>query len=136
MARAPRKLRRADDDGAWKRVLGELLPELHEAIDWTRTPVSLEQELRPILRQMALKQRVAGLVTQVWLRSGEATWLLIHAEVQGAGEPDFAERMYTCAALLHVNYRVRSGRRAPSGQTPTASQGIVGVALLTDSWMP
>ena len=42
MARAPRTRRRADDDGAWKRLLGELLqecvafalPELHDAIDW------------------------------------------------------------------------------------------------------
>ena len=86
MPRSARVLRRADDGGAWKRVLRELLrefvafalPALHEAIDWSRAPVALEQELRPVLRQVALRQRVADLVTQVWLRSGETTWLLIH----------------------------------------------------------
>lgn len=147
MARADR-LRRADHDGAWKRVLGELLreciaftlPDLHDAIDWSRKPVSLEQELRPILRQAALKQRVADLVTQVWLRSGEATWLLIHAEVQGKEEPDFAERMYTYAALLHLNYRGRANRRPVRGKAPLdPPQGFVGIALLTDadpSWHP
>jgi hypothetical protein len=148
MARAPRLRRRADDDGAWKRLLGELLrecvafalPELHEAIDWGRAPVSLEQELRPRLRQAALGRRVADLVVQVWLKGGETTWLLIHAEVQGDSENDFAERMYLYAALLHMHYRARPTRRsARATPPPELPQGIVGIALLTDAdptWQP
>lgn len=148
MPRAPRLRRRADDDGAWKRLLGELLqecvafalPELHDAIDWGRTPVSLEQELRPRLRQAALGRRVADLVVQVWLRDGGATWLLIHAEVQGDSETDFAERMYLYAALLHMHYRTRPTRRAvQEAPPPELPQGIVGIALLTDAdptWQP
>ncbi|MFN8511514.1 MAG: hypothetical protein U0841_02755 [Chloroflexia bacterium] len=148
MPRAPRLRRRADDDGAWKRLLGELLqecvafalPELHEAIDWGRTPVSLEQELRPRLRQATLGRRVADLVVQVWLRDGGSTWLLIHAEVQGDSETDFAERMYLYAALLHMHYRTRPTRRAAQSESPPElPQGIVGIALLTDAdptWQP
>jgi hypothetical protein len=148
MARAPRLRRRADDDRAWKRLLGELLrecvafalPELHEAIDWERAPVSLEQELRPRLRQTSLGRRVADLVVQVWLKDGGTTWLLIHAEVQGDSEADFAERMYLYAALLHMHYRTRPTRRsARATPTPDLPQGIVGIALLTDAepdWQP
>ena len=69
VARQGRVRRRADDDGAWKRVLGELLrefvafalPGLHLEVDWSRAPVFLEQELRPILRQAALGRRVGDL---------------------------------------------------------------------------
>jgi hypothetical protein len=147
MARAPR-LRRRADDGAWKRLLGEMLrecvafalPELHEAIDWGRAPVSLEQELRPRLRQASLGRRVADLVVQVWLKGGETTWLVIHAEVQGDSETDFAERMYLYAALLHMHYRTRPARRtARAAPPPDLPQGIVGIALLTDAepdWQP
>ena len=49
-------------------------------------------------------------MAQVWLTTGEAQWLLIHVEVQDRHEDDFAERMYTYAALLHLHYRVRPGR--------------------------
>jgi len=77
--RQPR--RRIDADGAWKRVLSELLaefvafalPELYTEVDWGREPVFLEQELRSVLRQAAAGRRVADLVVQLWLRDGRAT---------------------------------------------------------------
>ncbi|MFN8515466.1 MAG: hypothetical protein U0841_23345 [Chloroflexia bacterium] len=142
--------RRVDADGAWKRVLSEMLaefvafalPGLHAAIDWAREPVFLEQELRPVLRQAALGRRVVDLIVQVWLQNGETTWLLVHVEVQGHVEDDFAERMFTYAALLHLRYRARRARRsrrqaAASDISPPS--GLVGLALLTDAnatWRP
>ncbi len=148
VARQDRVRRRADDDGAWKRVLGELLrefvafalPELHLAVDWDRAPVFLEQELRPILRQAALGRRVGDLVAQLWLANGATQWLLIHVEVQDRHEADFAERMYTYAALLHLHYRVRPARsRAARSATAPPPASMIGVALLTDAdadWQP
>jgi hypothetical protein len=116
------------------------LPELHAAIDWAREPVFLEQELRPVLRQAAVGRRVVDLIVQVWLQSGETTWLLVHVEVQGRVETDFAERMFTYAALLHLRFRAkgarRSRRQAIAGPPPV---GLVGLAILTDAnatWRP
>jgi Domain of unknown function (DUF4351) len=118
------------------------LPDLHAAIDWAREPVFLEQELRPVLRQATLGRRVVDLIVQVWLQNGETTWLLVHAEVQGRVEIDFAERMFTYAALLHLRYRARRARRsrrqaAEADVLPPT--GLVGLALLTDAnatWHP
>lgn len=145
--------RRVDADGAWKRVLSELLaefvaftlPALHEEVDWGRAPAFLEQELRPVLRRAAAPargsgRRVADLVVQVWLRNGEATWLLIHVEVQGQAEDDFAERMFAYAALLYLRFRDRRARRRGADQDalPTPA-GLIGIAVLTDpnpAWQP
>jgi len=118
------------------------LPGLHAAIDWAREPVFLEQELRPVLRQAALGRRVVDLIVQVWLQNGETTWLLVHVEVQGHVEDDFAERMFTYAALLHLRYRARRARRSRRQATSSAiapPSGLVGLALLTDAnatWRP
>lgn len=147
MARARRRQRRVDADGAWKRVLSEMLaefvafalPDLHAAIDWGREPVFLEQELRPVLRQAAVGRRVVDLIVQVWLQNGETTWLLVHAEVQGRVESDFAERMFTYAALLHLRYRARGARRARRQVAVSPPSGLVGIAILTDAnanWRP
>lgn len=148
MARAGRALRRADDDGAWKRLLTELLaefvafalPDLHPEVDWSREPVFLEQELRPLLRQAALNRRVGDIVAQVWLKSGAVQWLLVHVEIQDRHEADFAERMYLYAAMLHMHYRTRRLRQASDllGDA-TLPSGMLGIAVLTDaddSWQP
>jgi hypothetical protein len=148
MARARGRLRRVDADGAWKRVLSEMLaefvafalPELHAAIDWSREPVFLEQELRPVLRQAAVGRRVADLVAQVWLQNGATTWLLAHVEIQGRAEADFAARMFAYAALLNLRYHApRAKRQVAANPPPAPPAGLVGVAVLTDTdagWRP
>lgn len=148
MARQSRVLRRADDDGAWKRLLGEMLaefvafalPDLYTEVDWGRAPVFLEQKLRPILRQAALDRRIGDLVAQLWLKDGATRWLLIHIEVQDRHEDDFAERMYLYAALIHMHFRLRrTRRRVPEVELPPLPSGMIGVAILTDadaSWQP
>ena len=68
MVSGRRVRRRVDADGAWKRVLSEMLaefvafalPELHAAIDWSREPVFLEQELRPVAGQTIFLKRGHG----------------------------------------------------------------------------
>jgi hypothetical protein len=148
MTRGRQGRRRVDADGAWKRILGEMLhefvafalPDLHAAIDWRREPVFLEQELRPVLRQAALARRVTDVVVQVWLLGGETTWLLVHVEVQGQTEADFAARMYTYAALLNLRFLDhRARRRKAPAERPPPPAGLVGIAVLTDTspqWRP
>jgi hypothetical protein len=107
-SRAPRRRTRAD--AAWKRVLTDLLPgclafaapELHAAVDWTVPTISLDKEFQAIARQVAVGPRVADHLVQLRLRSGSITWLVLHVEVQGQPQEDFAARMFTYYALLHL----------------------------------
>lgn len=139
------RTRRRAADGAWKRVLTDLLPEfvafaapeLHVAIDWAVTPVFHDKEFATIARQAAVGPCTADLVVQLRLRSGGTSLLVLHVEVQGQSETDFAARMFTYYALIHLRLwrqRRRSGSRN-QGEMPL----ILGIAVLTDdgpSWQP
>jgi hypothetical protein len=134
--------RRTNADGAWKRVLADLLPdclaftvpELHAAVDWAVPPLSLDKEFQAVVRQAAIGPRVADHLVQLRLRSGDTTWLVLHVEVQGQPQEDFAARMFTYYALLHL----RLWRRRPGAELDGVPL-ILGLALLTDwraTWRP
>src|SRR5207249_824348 len=62
-------------------------------------------------------------LVKVWKRDGADLWLLIHIEVQGTVEPDFADRMY------EYNRRIQDRYGHP----------VVSMAVLTDDragWRP
>ncbi len=94
-------------DSPWKDVLDRyledffalLFPKIHAGIDWSRPPVSLEQELRKIVRDAELGKRLADKLFQVWRKDGTEVEVLINVEVQGQSDPNFAKRMYV------YNYR-------------------------------
>ena len=94
-------------DSPWKDVLDRylqhffalLFPEIHTGIDWSRPPVSLEQELRKIVRDAEVGKRLADKLFQVWRKDGTEVDVLINVEVQGTGDPHFAKRMFV------YNYR-------------------------------
>jgi hypothetical protein len=136
---------RRSADGAWKRVLTDLLPEfvafaapeLHTATDWAAPPVFLDKEFATIARQAAVGPRTADLVVQLRLRSGETSLLVLHVEVQGQAESDFAARMFTYYALIHL--RLWRQRRRRGGRVQGEMPLILGIAVLTDeslSWQP
>lgn len=127
MARASRR----DADAAWKRVLQVLLPdalalvhpELHAAIDWQRPVTFLDKELQAITRQGRKGRRAVDLLASVWRRDGQEQWLLVHVDVQGSVEEDFARRMFIYHTRLFDRY----------------AQPVVSLAILTDgqaSWRP
>jgi hypothetical protein len=111
--RRRRATTRRDVDGAWKQVLRDLLPEciafvhpdLDRAIDWSRTPEFMDKELQAVARRAATGRRAVDLLAKVWLRDGQERWLLIHIEVQGQNQDDFAERMYLYHTLLFLQHR-------------------------------
>lgn len=144
MARRPRVGRRSAD-GAWKRVLTDLLPdflafavpELYDAVDWDTPAISLDKEFQSLSRQAALKQRAADLVVQLRLRAGADAWLVLHVEAQGEVQPDFSARMFTYYALVHL--RLWRQRQRGAGQQQEPMPLILGAALLTDEradWHP
>jgi hypothetical protein len=125
------KRRQADEDSPWKEVLecffepflAFFFPEAHAGIDWTKAHVFLDKELQKVVRDAALGRRIVDKLVQVHTLKGPEAWVLVHIEVQGDEEADFAKRMYI------YNYRLfdRYDRRVAS------------LAVLTDDrpeWRP
>lgn len=123
---------RTDDfDTPWKEILEEYFPEFmlfffpkaHAEIDWKRGYRFLDKELRQVAADAELGRRYADKLVEVWLKSGEKEWLLIHVEVQGKRERGFEERMFV------YNYRIFDRFR----------QTVVSLAILADEsvgWKP
>ncbi len=92
----------SDYDSPWKEVLERFLPDFvafflpqaHAAIDWARGYAFLDKELQQIAPAAALGRRLVDALVQVWRHDGDEAWVLIHIEVQGQEEPEFARRMF------------------------------------------
>lgn len=112
-------------DSSWRRIIDLLLPEfvafyfpqIHRDVDFARGFEFLDKELQKILPQDDDSgKRVVDKLVKVFLRDGSEKWLLIHIEVQGYQERDFARRVY------HCNYRI----------SDRFGEEVISVALLTD----
>ncbi len=97
-----------DYDSPWKTVLEHYFqeclefyfPDIATSIDWTKQHKFLDKELQRITKKSQIGRRYADKLVQVCLKSGEDVWVLVHVEVQGSKEPEFAKRMYV------YNYRI------------------------------
>ncbi|MEM8604500.1 MAG: DUF4351 domain-containing protein [Cyanobacteria bacterium P01_H01_bin.121] len=95
---------RIDHDSPWKEILRQYFPEAIQfffpntasLVDWQRPIEFLDKEFQQIAVDAAIGKRFADQLVKVWLQGGHSVWLLVHLEVQGSPEPDFAERMFTC----------------------------------------
>jgi len=121
----------ADYDSPWKEALARYLPdflalffpEVYAQIDWSRGYTMLDKELQQVTRDADLGRRLADTLVQVWRRDGTDAWVLIHIEVQGQPERDFARRMFV------YYYRIFDRYERP----------IMSVAVLADEqadWRP
>ncbi|QEP43159.1 hypothetical protein D5085_08565 [Ectothiorhodospiraceae bacterium BW-2] len=114
-----------DYDSPWKEALEYyfadflqlLFPQVCQLIDWTEAPVFLDKELQKITGTAADGRTYADKLIQVTLCDGKKSWLLIHVEVQGEPESDFAARMF------RYNYRIRDRYH----------KDVVSLAVLSDS---
>lgn len=121
----------ANYDEPWKEALGEyfedflqfFFPQVHNLIDWSKPPKSLDKELQQITASSDSTSRFADKLFQVWQKNNQETWILIHIEVQSQEESDFAKRMYI------YNYRAFDLYEKP----------VVSLAVLGDerkNWRP
>jgi hypothetical protein len=102
----------ADYDSPWKEALAHYLPDAfalffpaaHAAIDWSRPYDLLDKELQQVTRDADLGRRLADTLVQVWRRDGSDAWVLIHIEVQGQPERDFARRMFVYYYRIFDHY--------------------------------
>jgi len=100
-------------DSPWKGIIKLyfqefmrfFFPTIHTEIDWTKEPEFLEQEFQQIVRDAELGKRLADKLVKVWLVDGEETWFLIHIELQGQYEKDFAQRMYVYHYRIYDAYK-------------------------------
>ena len=98
-------------------------PQAHAQIDWSLPHVFLDQELAALSADAELGKRLLDKLVSVRKLDGDEQWVLVHLEVQGWRDADFAERMFI------YNYRVYDRYRHP----------VASMALLTDEnrhWRP
>lgn len=98
-------------------------PAVHAGINWARGYAFLDKELQRIVRDARLGRRHADKLIQVWRRDGAEVWMLVHVEVQGQYEANFAERMFGYYVRIRDRY-----------QRP-----VISLAVLTDGrrcWRP
>lgn len=121
---------RQDWDSPWKEALVDFFQEfvclcfplMAQEIDWARGYAFLDKELQAISKKTATGTRTVDKLVKVYRKKTEV-WVLVHAEVQGQAQSDFAERMFTYYYRLYDRYRVP----------------IISVALLIDVnpvWLP
>jgi len=122
---------RNEADTAWKEVLETYfkdcidycLPDLSKLINWQRSWTSLDKELQAITKDTQSGRRLLDKLFKVYLQDGQEQWILIHIEVQGKPDENFAQRMFTYGYRIYDKY-----------QKP-----IVSCAILTDdnkTWRP
>ena len=99
-------------DGLWKGIIEDLaddllrffFPEQVGLIDWERGIEFLDKELQQLFPESDGHDRHADKLFKVWLKSGEEQWFLVHVEVQGYPDPDFARRMYEYFYRIEARY--------------------------------
>ena len=102
------------NDLLWKGVIESLIedfllffyPEEVELFDFSKGFVFLDQELAQLFPESKNSTRYIDKLIQVHLRGGGNKWILIHVEVQGYVDKNFAERMY----IYHYRIRERFQR--------------------------
>ena len=89
-------------DRLWKAILEEFFyeflefhyPNFVEKIDRSRNFEFLDKDLPNIIPEAAAIGRKADKVVKVHLKDGTEQWIVVHIEVQGYKDPDFAKRMF------------------------------------------
>jgi hypothetical protein len=120
-----------DYDTPWKDAVTRYFPEFmsfyfpraHATIDWARPYAFLEQELAQVVHDAELGKRLVDKLVQVFSLGGTDTWVLLHIDVQGTVDRNFAERMFV------YNYRIYDRFQRP----------VASMALLADGrarWKP
>jgi hypothetical protein len=121
----------ADYDSPWKEALdlyfeafvALFFPAMHREIDWSRPYVALDKELQKVTPDAEQGRRIVDKLVQVWRINGQEEWILIHLEVQGQEESQFALRMFVYNCRLVERY----------------NRAVVSIAVLADEepgWRP
>lgn len=104
---------RSQQDQIWKEILDTSLeicmsfffPSYHKRIDWKKGYEILDKEMMDITEEGRLGRQSADKLFKVKMRSGEDELWLLHFEVQGYTDNQFAERVRLYNRLIWLKYR-------------------------------
>ena len=115
------------DDALWKGILEDLFddflkfyfPESVDLFDFNRKFIFLDKELEQLFPQSQddFSPKYVDKLVKVFTKKGKEEWFLIHIEVQGSRDKNFAKRMFT------YRYRILDKYDKP----------ITSLAILTDN---
>jgi predicted transposase/invertase (TIGR01784 family) len=99
-------------DALWKGIIETLArdfiaffyPALYDRMDKRRDPDFLDKELAALQQPSASRMRHADKLVKVHLNGGGEQWMLIHVEVQGYKDEDFAQRMFQYFYRIYDKY--------------------------------
>lgn len=100
-----------------------LFPNIANQIEWSKPCEHLDKELLAIQKTAKIKNKLSDKLIKVYKKTGEETWVILHVEIQGTDEKDFAERLFQYYYKIYNRY-----------QMPLAT-----IAILTDTnknWRP
>ncbi len=76
-------------------------------VDFARQPEFLDKELATLAPPGRSHGRVADKLIKLWLQNGTEAWVLVHVEVQGKPQIDFARRMAQMGYRIFDRHGVR-----------------------------
>ncbi|MGC9385487.1 MAG: hypothetical protein ACP5D0_00955, partial [Hydrogenovibrio sp.] len=114
-----------DHDSPWKEALERrfpeflslLFPKVFQQIDWQQPISFLDKELQQIFPQSHNGRTYADKLIQVAFKNGDTHWVLIHVEIQGEPEKNFAKRMFRYYYRIQDKY----------------NQDVISLAVLSDN---
>ena len=77
-------------------------PDISRDIDFSKGYVNLDKELARLAPKSEQMHRRCDALLQVTMKSGEEEYVLIHIEMQGYDDREFAKRMYQYLSLIHI----------------------------------
>lgn len=98
--------------GAFEEWFVEFLrfiyPNADELFDFGRGLTMMDKELLAVIpdRERKKGKRVADLLVKVYLRDGTEKWILLHTEIEGGNDEDFAFRLFQYHYRLLDRYGV------------------------------
>jgi len=100
-------------DELWKGIIEGLteefvaffLPDLYQDIDFSKNYMFIEQELQKLFPESETTRRYNDKLLKVFLKDETEIWILIHIEIQGYNDKNFAERMFEYYYRIHDRYR-------------------------------
>jgi len=100
-------------DEIWKTIIQKLfkefveffMPDLYPEINFEKGYEFLDKELNKILPKSKTKNRRADKLIKVFLKNGKEQWILIHTEIQGYEDDEFADRMFASFYRIYDEYK-------------------------------
>lgn len=104
---APDQLWKSIIEDLWESFLWFFFPEYASLVDFNRQPEFLDKELANLTPPGRNRGRVADKLIKIWLLNGMEAWVLVHVEIQGKPQTDFARRMAQMGYRIFDRHGVR-----------------------------